>query len=167
MPPSGMTWATRIALQSIAGGRRALAAADAKAGRGDRHVGAQPVKPEPAREALGEVCSDVEQDRIIGRHEQEVGQIPALGREQRGVEGPGRQPADVVGHQPLEKAQPVAARDPQHRPVVRALAVHHPVLIRVNASDIRRNAGRKSPRGRRAGGGVAQASVNCSAQSRA
>ncbi|MPL75552.1 hypothetical protein SDC9_21376 [bioreactor metagenome] len=77
----------------------------------DRHVGAQLVHRKPLHRRLGNAGVDVEKDRLAARHQQEVGEILALRRQQGGIDRAVLQPPHVVADEALQEMLAVRAGD--------------------------------------------------------
>ncbi|MDR6128908.1 hypothetical protein QE452_003572 [Sphingomonas sp. SORGH_AS438] len=84
-------------------------------GRRDRDRAAQTIEGQPLRQRLGLRGLRIDQHIVAVRPEEEVEQRLALRTEQRGpARRIGRERRAVVGHQPLEEAAHIIARDAQH-----------------------------------------------------
>ena len=71
--------------------------------------------------------------RAVGEQD-EVEEVLALRRQQRGIERPGIEPPHVVGHQSLQEVARPGPRDAQHRAVVRLPAGRG--SVRIHAPEI-------------------------------
>ena len=83
--------------------------------RVDRHVGAQLVHRQPLHQVGRPVRLHIQQQGVVQLGDEEIEQILALRGQQSGVNrGPGRDPVDVVGDQPLQERPGVRAGNRQH-----------------------------------------------------
>jgi len=95
---------------------------------GEADVGAQAVEHEPADEVVEARGFDVEPERVaVGEH-QEIEQVLALRRQQRGVErGRLGQLVQVVADQTLQQLRRIATADLQHAAVAQSRPARHRV----------------------------------------
>ena len=106
-------------------GRGACADDDGAVGRLDRHLRAQAVEAEALGERGGAVGLDVDEDVGAVGDEEEVEEILALRREQRGIDRAVVEPVHVVGDEPLEEVAGIGPGDAQHGAVCGAEAFGH------------------------------------------
>ncbi len=105
-------------------GPRAEAAPDPEGGGGDPDIGAQPVHGEPPHQPFCERILHVHQQAILARHDEEIGEILALRRQERGMDETVAQLAEVVADQPLQEVHPVGAGEFDKGAVGGGLACH-------------------------------------------
>lgn len=78
---------------------------------GNRHIGAQPIHVQPFDQPIGQIFRHIQQDHSVLTGQKKIGQVFALGRQDRGIDQPLIQPGQIIGHQSLKKALGIAACD--------------------------------------------------------
>ena len=92
-------------------GHVAGAACDGQIGCGNFDLRAQPIHRQPPQQVIGQPRIDIDQQPAAIGHDQKIGQILALWRQQRRPSG---QITHLVGDKPLQKGDPILARNRQY-----------------------------------------------------